>query len=97
MNSLLVKFDYLKYKYGHLGYHLNLDINTFPSKRLVKYCFEKKTHNNCKKTYEAIAHSYVYGDKDFTKNIEFIHTIYGTCTRERVRQFLSKFIREYYR
>ena len=94
---LRVKLDYLKYRYGYLGYYFNLDINDFPSQRLIKYCFEKKPHNHCKYTYECLAHSYAYGDKNFDNNIQFIHRIYGTYTRERVRQLLSKFIRRYYR
>lgn len=69
----------------------------FPTKRLVRYCLEITEFEALKYKYELVAHMYAYDSTVTEHDLSFIHTCYNTCTKERVRQLLAKFIRKYYK
>ena len=102
-NKLLIKLDYLLYRYSYL-LPMNLaDKYNFPSKRLLKYCWENWSKKNSsykyhaiKYKYEMIAHMYTYDSTVSVDDLSLIHRCHNTHTKERVRQILAKFVRIYY-
>lgn len=99
MKKLMVYVD--KFLYDHfwkLPVHMDLKFKyEFPTKRLVKYCFEKSQLDTVKYKHESVAHMYAYDSTVDKDDLSLIHSIYHTGTRERVRQLLAKFIRKHYR
>ena len=78
-----------------IEYNLYLYTNyfDFPSKFLVRYYFEKDKRWTIEGKCMGIAHMYAYDSTVTIDKLELIHSVYGTCTRERVRQILWKYIR----
>jgi len=100
LNNLKVKLDKLLLDYWwripFLSYDLRYKFD-FPTKRLIKYCLEKSEGNSIVTKVEMIAHMYAYDSTVDSNSLELIHDCHGTCTRERVRQVLAKYVRQNYR
>ena len=84
------------YRIPFLPYELTFKYD-FPTKRLVRYCFDKSNITHVDTKIKQIAHAYAYDSTVTKDDLSFIHDVYGTSTRERVRQILAKFIRTYYK
>lgn len=82
---ILIKWDYYKAVRG-----------SFPTKRLIKHCLTNM-EGPFRHKHQQIAHMYAYDSTVSKEDLELIHKIYGTCTRERIRQLLMKFVRKYYK
>lgn len=100
MNKLRVILDKWLLDNWHLIPFLSLDQSfkhDFPTKRLIQHCFTNYPSDHISDKVAKISHMYAY-DKTVTKeDLSLIHNIYETCTRERVRQILCKFVRTYYK
>ena len=93
LKKIRAYFEYKLYLYCYLFPDFLYDKFEFPSKFLVKYYFELDPDIQFHNRISQIAHMYAY-DRTVTKDdLNLIHSIYSTNTRERVRQILSKYIR----
>jgi len=83
--KLLIKWDYYKATRGN-----------FPTKRLVLHCMANM-EDHLEYEYQQVAHMYAFDSTVSENKLRLIHTCYDTCTKERVRQLLMKFVRKYYK
>ncbi len=108
VNKLRVVIDKFLLDYHCLLHMVSFKLGDrydFPTKRLVGYCLdncfaqadEEGKHALVESTVTCIAHMYYYDSTVSKENLGLIHAVYDTYTRERVRQILCKFIRQYYR
>lgn len=95
VNKILIKFDYILYRYSYLLPTKYMNKFSIPSKRLVHHCWKNWNNGHVKYMHEKIAHMYAFDSTILSTDLEFISNCYGV-TRERIRQCLAKFIRMYY-
>ena len=99
MNRIKVMFDKLLldnwYRIPFMSYETTFKYD-FPTKRLVKYCFQNYDKNVIEGKVSRVAHMYAFDSTVTKEDLSLIHLVYGTSTRERVRQILCKFIRPDY-
>ena len=100
VDLLIVKFEYflMQNSYRLPFYYMNK--YGFPSKRLVKYSFNNFKKDHIENRVEAVAHMYAFDKTINRTNLELIKTVYFNdpmLTDERVRQYLCKFVRRYYK
>lgn len=90
VNKLLVKWDYHNYRNFNKPY---------PSKRLMKHCWDNWKGGYIGNLVDQVAHMYCYDSTINDKNLDLIFDVYRDelHTRERIRQLLAKFVRENYR
>ena len=98
--KILFKWDYLLYKYfsrlslpHDLRYKFEL-----PSKRLIRYVYEHHYQGDrVPSNIDGVAYAWAYDKTISLDNLGIIKSIYKVETRERLRQYLAKFVTNNYR
>ena len=94
LSKLRAFFEYKLYLYCHMLPTRLYNRYEFPSKFLVKYYVEIDPSIYWDNKISQIAHMYAYDSTVTKSDLSLIFNCYNINTRERVRQILSKYIRQ---